>query len=203
MEYYQLRKKRDLTLNQGIKSCDAPKGKVLELTITDVDLLELNPLVVSDLQQLILNHVTRTTSSVNIIQKHISPGGALREVYAYQCEDTELLFPIVFGSSLLNTAVLIVNRHRLHINYSAVNILIMNNSNLEFLTLGFPPKLPAHTVCHSTSLDFLAELLDMFISSKQALFRILKFHTNQVNLMFSFILRRLMLVTTKQRQNSQ
>ena len=152
-------KKEIELLNQSLKSCDDPKGKVLELTITDVDLLEVDPLLVSGLQQLVLHHVTLTASSVNIIQKHISPGGALREVHAYQCEDIELLFPIVFGSSLLDTAVLTVDRHSLLINYSVVNILIMNNSNLKLLTLGFPPKLPAHTVCHSASLDFLAELL--------------------------------------------
>ena len=43
---------------------------------------------------------------------------------------------------------------------------MMNNSNLKDLKLNFPLKLPAHTVCHNASLDFLAKLLLVFISSK-------------------------------------
>ena len=55
-------------LVQGLKSCDdIPKGKLLELSISEVDLLELDPLLVSDLQQLTLQHVTLTASTVNII----------------------------------------------------------------------------------------------------------------------------------------
>ena len=43
--------------------------------------------------------------------------------------------------------------------------LLMNNSNLKHLSLYFPLKLPAHTVCDNTSLDYLANLLVMFIES--------------------------------------
>ena len=50
------------------------------------------------------------------------------------------------------------------INDDALN-LMMNNSNLKYLKLNFPLKLPAHTVCHNASLDFLAKLLLVFISS--------------------------------------
>ena len=156
-------------LVQGLNSCNgSSKGKLLELTFTNVDLLELDPILVIDLQQLTLHHVTFTASNVDIIRKHISSDRGLKAVYVYHCEDVELLFPIVFGSSSLDT-VLIVNRlNSLHINYDAMNLL-MNNSNIKHLTLNFPLKLPADTVCHITSIDFLAKSLLMFISSKPTL----------------------------------
>ena len=89
-------------LVQGLTSCDdIPKGKLLKLYISEVDLLELDPLLVSNLQELTLKHVTFTASSVNIIRKLISSGRALREIYVYECAQVELLFPIVFESSCM------------------------------------------------------------------------------------------------------
>ena len=156
-------------LVQGLKSCyDSPKGKLQKLSITNVGLLKLDPLLVSDLQQLYLKQVTFTASSVNIIRKCISPDGALKTVHLYHCEHVELLFPIVFESSLLDTIEIVDEHTSLHINDDAMNLL-MNNSNLNHLRLHFPLKLPAHTVCHNTSLDFLAKRLLMFISSKHTL----------------------------------
>ena len=133
-----------------------------------MDLLKLDPLLASDLQQLYLKQVTFMADSVNIIRKCISPDGALKTVHLYHCEHVELLFPIVFESSLLDTIEIVDEHTSLHINDDAMNLL-MNNSNLKHLRLHFPLKLPAHTVCHNTSLDFLAKRLLMFISSKHTL----------------------------------
>ena len=156
-------------LVQGLKSCDdIPKGKLLDLFISNVDLLELDPLLVSIVQQLKLKQVTFTASSVNIIRKHISPGGALRKVHVYECGQVELLFPIVFQSSFLDKVYIRNVEISLHINDDALS-LMMNNSNLKGLTLYFPLKLPAHTVCHNASLDYLAKLLLVFISSKHTI----------------------------------
>ena len=156
-------------LVQGLKSCDgSPKGKLQKLSITNVDLLELDRLLLSDLQQMYLKQVTFTASNVNIIRKCISPNGALKRVAVYHCEQVELLFPIVFESSLLDTVYIYNKNSSLHISDDTMNLL-MNNSNLKYLRLQFPLKLPAHTVCHNTSLDFLAKQLLMFISSKHTL----------------------------------
>ena len=153
-------------LVQGLKPCNnIPKGKLLKLFIYKVDFLELDPLLLSDLQQLTLAHVTFTARSVNIIRKHISPGGALRKVGVFECAQIELLFPIVFESSFMDTVYIRNVEISLDINDDALS-LMMNNSNLKGLTLYFPLKLPAHTVCHNASLDFLAKLLLVFISSK-------------------------------------
>ena len=156
-------------LVQGLKSCNnCPKGKIIAMSIYNVDFLELDPLLVSDLQHLYLQQVTFTASSVNMIRKCISSDGSLRAVYVLHCVQVEQLFPIVFESSLLD-AVYIVYRHiSLHITDDTIN-LVMNNSNLEDLRLDFPPKLPANTVCHNASLDFLAKQLLVFISSKHTL----------------------------------
>ena len=152
--------KKDIKLLvQGLKSCvGSPKGKLLGLSITNVDLLELYPILVSDLQDLTLERVTFTEHKVNIIRKCIS---SLRsfELKLSHCEQVELLFPIVFESSLLDIKLFIYNKkNSLHITDDAMNLLI-NNSNLKHLRLHFPPKLPAHTVCHNESLDFLAKWL--------------------------------------------
>ena len=163
-------------LVQGLKSCnDIPKGKLLKLFIYKVDFLELDPLLVSDLQQLTLAHVTFTASSVNIIRKHISSNGALRTVHVHQCAQVELLFPIVFESSFLDKVQIRNAYINLHINDDALN-LMMNNSNLKNLILDFPLKLPVHTVCHSASLDFLAKLLLVFINSKHTIPNIVILH---------------------------
>ena len=155
-------------LVQGLKSCnDSSKGKLQKLSIINVDLSELDPILVIDLQQLDFQHVTFTESSVNIIREFISSDGALRSVDVNECEQVELLFPIVFESSLLRR-FLLVNRRSLHISDDAMNLLV-NNSNIKLLILDFPLKLPAHTVCHNASLDFLAKRLLVFISSKQTL----------------------------------
>ena len=155
----------------GLKSCDdIPKGKILDLFIIydRHDLLELDPFLVSNLQGLNFYSVIFTASSVNIIRKHISRGGALRTVDINECAQVELLFPIIFESSLLDKVHIDNHYISLHINDDALN-LMMNNSNLKDLNLIFPLKLPAHTVCHNASLDFLAKLLLEFISSKHTI----------------------------------
>ena len=161
-------------LVQCLKSCNnIPKGKLLELSIIydRHDLLELDHLLVSELRQLTLEQVTFTASSVSIIHKHISSGGALRTVRVYECAQVELLFPIVFDSSFLDKVYIYSEDISLYINDDALN-LMMNNSKLKVLALNFPLKLPAHTVCHNASLDFLAKLLLVFINSKHTILNI-------------------------------
>ena len=152
-------------LVQGLKSCgDSPRGKLQRLAVTNVGLLELDPLLVRDLQQVYFLEVTFTASSVNIIRKCISPDAALKEVNIFDCEHVEQLFPVVFDESSLDILLIIDNQNTLHISDDAMKLL-MNNSNLKYLYLHFPLKLPAHTVCDNTSLDYLANLLVMFIES--------------------------------------
>ena len=83
-------------LVQGLKSCgDSPRGKLQELIITNVGLLELDPLLVRDLQQVYFYRVIFTASSVDMIRKCISPAdGALKEVKIYYCEHVEQLFQL-------------------------------------------------------------------------------------------------------------
>ena len=153
-----------LFLVQSLKSCDdIPKGKLLKMSIYNVDLLELDPLL-SDLQDLTLTHVTFTASSVNMIRKHIPPGGTLRKVGFFLSAQVELLFPIIFESSCLDKFG-IYNNISVHISDDALNFM-MNSSNIKNLKLIFPLKLPVHTVCHNESLNFLAKLLLVFISYK-------------------------------------
>ena len=102
--------------------------------------------------------------SVNIIRKCISPDGALKTVHVYHCEHVELLFPIVFESSLLDTIEIVDKHNSLHTNDDAMNLL-MNNSNLNHLRLHFTSS----TYMYSVPLDFLARQLLMFISSKHTL----------------------------------
>ena len=152
-------------LVQGLKSCDSPRGKLQKLSIDDVGLLELDPLLVRDLQYVYFLEVTFTASSVNMIRKCISPAdGTLKTVRIYYCEHVEQLFPIVFDASSLDRLDIVDKQNTLHISDDAMK-LIMNNSNLKDLILHFPLKLPAHTVCDNTSLDYLANLLVMFIES--------------------------------------
>ena len=151
-------------LVQGLKSCDgSSKGKLLKLHINKVkDMLELDPILVSNLQQLALFFVTLTASSVNMIREYISSDGTLRSINLFECEHVELLFPIIFESSLLDTVFIFNFQSGLHITDDATNLL-MNNSNIKNLTLIFPLKLPADTLCHNASLDFLARTLLVFI----------------------------------------
>ena len=152
-------------LVQGLKSCgDSPRGKLQRLAVTNVGLLELDPLLVRDLQQVYFLEVTFTANSVNMIRKCISPDAALKEVNIFDCEHVEQLFPVVFDESSLDILLIIDNQNTLHISDDAMKLL-MNNSNLKYLYLHFPLKLPAHTVCDNTSLDYLANLLVMFIES--------------------------------------
>ena len=133
--------------------------------ITDVVLLELDPLLVRDLQYVGFDEGIFTASSVNMIRKCISPAdGALKEVNIDDCEHVEQLFPIVFNASSLDELNIIDYQNAHHISDDAMKLL-MNNSNLKHLKLYFPLKLPAHTVCDNTSLDYLANLLVMFIES--------------------------------------
>ena len=66
---------------------------------------------------------------------------------------------------------------------------MMNNSNLnKDLTLNFPLKLPAHTVCHNASLDFLAKLLLVFISSKHTFTNIeISHESSKFDVFFYFV----------------
>ena len=95
---------------------------------------------------------------------HLPPDAALKEVNIFDCEHVEQLFPVVFDVSSLDILLIIDNQNAHHISDDAMKIL-MNNSNLKYLHLHFPLKLPAHTVCDNTSLDYLANLLVMFIES--------------------------------------
>ena len=171
-------------LVQGLKSCDdTPKGKLLKLSISVVDLLELDPLLVSNLQHLTLIHVTLRASSVKMIRKHIS---SLRTVHVYECAQVELLFPIVFESSFLDEVHISNEDTSLHINDDALN-LMMNNSNLKNLTLYFPLKLP---VCDNAScrLDYLGKLLLVFIRSKHTIPNIVISHeSSKFNVFFYFV----------------
>ena len=152
-------------LVQGLKSCDSPRGKLQELIISDVGLLELDPLLVRDLQKVEFEQVTFTASSVNMIRKYISPADATFKIFnILNCEHVEQLFPIVFDESSLDTLDIVNDENTHHISDDAMKLL-MNNSNLKDLYLDFSLKLPAHTVCDNTSLDYLANLLVMFIES--------------------------------------
>ena len=153
---------------QALKFCDNPKGKLLRLSISNFVLSELDPLFVSDVQHLLLQRVTFTASSVNMIRKCISSDGALRKILVFGCEQVELLLPIVFESSLLDKVHIVNTHHSIDITDDTMNLL-MNNSNIQYLRLQFPLKLPAHTVCHSKSLDFLAKRLLVFSSFKHTL----------------------------------
>ena len=65
---------------------------------------------------------------------------------------------------------------------------MMNNSNLKNLTLYFPLKLPVHTVCHNASLDYLAKLLLVFISSKHTFPNIVISHkSSKYDVFFHFV----------------
>ena len=131
--------------------------------------------------------MTLTASTVNIIRKHISPGGALRLVTVNDCAQVEPLFPIVFESSCLDVVNIYNYDIGLHINDDSLN-LMMNNSNLKDLTLNFPLKLPAHTVCHTASLDYLAKLLLVFISSKHSFPNIVISHkSSKYDVFFYFV----------------
>ena len=152
-------------LFQSLKSCDSPRGKLQELLITDVDFLELHPLLVRDLQHVYILEDKFSQSSVDTIHKCISPAdGALKTVSIYDCEHVEQLFPIVFDESSLDTLEIVLEQNTLRISYYAMKLL-MKNSNLKNLRFHFPPHLPVHTVCDNTSLDYLANLLVMFIES--------------------------------------
>ena len=137
-------------------------GKIANLLFTDLDFPSLDPLLplLMYQQQLNLNQFTFIASTVNMLKKYISLKGPLKKLGIHHCEHLENMLPIVFGPSSLDTLD-IVDEGIIYIS-DRVRKLLQNNSNLKHLIL--PLILPAHTLCDSTSVDFLVKWLHTFKS---------------------------------------
>ena len=161
------KKQQSDLLVQGLKSHIDCSGKMQKLTVSDdfqtlYPLLDHLPLAVSKLQQIHLKGVTFTEKSVPILQEYISHNMvALKTVSIAHCEHDELLLPILFGPSTLDT-LSIVNQHG-SISIDAIKLL-EENTNLKQLKLDTSLELPAErTLCENAMLAFLADLLSTFI----------------------------------------
>ena len=164
------KKQQSDLLVQGLKSHIDCSGKMQKLTVSD-DFQTLYPLIdqdqlphaVSNLQQIHLKEVTFTEEGVPKLREYISHNKvALKTVSIAHCEHDELLLPILFGPSTLDT-LSIVNQHGSYISIDAMKLL-EENTNLKQLKLDTSLELPAaqHTLCESTSLAYLAHLLSTF-----------------------------------------
>ena len=162
------KKQQSDLLVQGLKSHNNCLGKMQKLTVSDdfqtlYPLLDQLPHAVSKLQQIHLKGVTFTAEGVPKLQEYISHNKvALKTVSIAHCEHEELLLPILFGPSTLDT-LSIVNQHGSYISIDAMKLL-EENTNLKQLELDTSLELPAQrTLCESTSLVYLAHLLSTFI----------------------------------------
>ena len=137
-------------------------GKIERLSFPNLDFPSLDPLLPLQMyqQRLNLNHITFTASTVNMLKKYMSLKGPLKKIGIHHCEHVEKMLPIVFGPSSLDTLD-IVDEGIIYIS-DRVRKLLQNNLNLKHLIL--PLILPAHTLCDSTSVDFLAKWLHTFKS---------------------------------------
>ena len=130
----------------------ALKENYKKLMITDVVLLELDPLLVRDLQYVGFDEGIFTASSVNMIRKCISPAdGALKEVNIDDCEHVEQLFPIVFNASSLDELNII--DYAPHISDDA-----MKPESTKTL---FSSQTTSTHSAVTTALDYLANLFDV------------------------------------------
>ena len=162
-------------LVQGLKSNIDCSGKMQKLTISDdfqtlYPLLDQLPHAVSEVQQIHLKGVTFTAESVPKLQEYISHNMvALKTVSIAHCEHDELLLPILFGPSTLDT-LSIVNQHISHNSIDAMKISLEKNTNLKQLELDTSLELSVqHTLCENTSLAYLAHLLSTFIKKSRTL----------------------------------
>ena len=156
----------------------------MRLSFTNSDFLSLEPLLplLMYQQQLYLKQITFTASTVNMLKKYMSLKGPLKKFSIYHCERLENMLPIVFGPSSLDTLD-IVDEDIIYIS-DHVRKLLKNNSNLKHLRLHFPLKLPARTLCYSTSVDFLAKWLHTFKSYSPKIKMLDK--SSKYNVMFYF-----------------
>ena len=159
---FDKKEKIDLLIqSHGTFKCS---GKIVKLTLANLDSLSLEPLLplLSNLQQLYFKQITFTESSVKVLKKYMSRR-PLKTVGIYHCEHFENLLPIVFGSLSLDMLDIIVDEDTVHISDRVMDLFINNSIiNFKHLKLRFPLELPAHTLCDSTSVDFLAKWLRTF-----------------------------------------
>lgn len=150
-------------LIEGLHYSDICIGKIQKLDLHNDLLPSLVQVLLRehDLQQLNIRRVTITASSVDIIHDYIS-NETLKAVQLDDCEQIELLLPIVFGPSSLYR--LSIRNHILHINDTARKFL-MNNMNLKQLDISC---LLEHLPCESASLDYIADLVLMSIKIFQS-----------------------------------
>ena len=161
-------KKQADFLIQGLQySGICSSGTIQKLQLNDLLPLSLVPLLLSDRgpEQLHIQWVTFTASSIDIVREYIS-NGTLKAVQLNDCEQVELLLPIVFGPSSLDRLV-IVNDFYFTNDTTSVCLqisdtarkLLLKNSNLKQLDISFCLE----HICENSSLDYIADLVLMSI----------------------------------------
>ena len=148
-------------LVQGLKSFNGNRrGKLQKLAISDIVLLILDQVLLSDLQQLHFQDVEFTANSVTVLQEYIS-SGSLKFIHVLDCENVEPLLPSFFQPSSLEFLGLVGVERIFHIDDDTLNLLI-GNPNLNQLRLRFTLELTS-TLCENPSLERLVNQLLMLI----------------------------------------
>lgn len=123
-------------LVQGLKSFNgSQRGKLQKLLISNIVLLTLDQVLLSDLQQLEFQDVEFTANSVTVLQEYIS-SGSLKFIHVLDCKNVEPLLPSFFQPSSLEFLGLVGVKRIFHIDNDTLNLLI-GNPNLNQLRLSF------------------------------------------------------------------
>ena len=95
------------------------------------------------------------------MQQYISSNASLKGLSVYGSKHVELLLPIVFRPSSLESIHLGADKPLID-NHTIINLRNMNNSNLKELQVSLVLKLPTSTLCDNTSLKYLANHICIF-----------------------------------------
>ena len=149
-------------LVQGLKSCNnSKKGKIKILDIKDAGLLTLDQLILNVfIESIYFRNVTFSANSVAIIQQYISSNGSLKSLTVHVAKHVELLLPIFFKPSSLESISYIGSEPFID-NHTIMNLLV-SNSNIKRLDLLLFLKLPTSTLCDNASLRYLANHIRFF-----------------------------------------